>query len=69
MMVKDYLVNMNRMDSMVDLNIFPLESYGILVGADWMEIHKVILNCLNRTFTYVDDMGETRIVKGMPLGL
>ena len=33
---------------------------------DWLEKHKVILNCFEKPFTYLNEKEETVIVKGIP---
>jgi len=43
--VKGCEMNMNGFDTQVDLNILPLGSYDLLVSMDWLEKHRVILNC------------------------
>ena len=37
----------------INLNIFPLGSYDMIIGMDWLEKYKVVLNCFDKTFTYV----------------
>ena len=37
----------------INLNIFPLWSSDNIIGMDWLERHKVILNYFDKTFTYV----------------
>lgn len=68
-LVSDCLVDMNRMDTRVDLNSLPLGSYDILIGMNWMERHKLVLNFLNKTFTCMEETGETRRAKGIPQGV
>ena len=34
----------------VDLNVLPLGSYDVLIGMDWLEAHRVNLDCYNKTF-------------------
>jgi hypothetical protein len=41
---------MNDFKTYVDLNVFPLGSYDLLIGMNWLEEHRVILNCYNKTF-------------------
>ena len=44
------------MDGLVtyaDLNVLSLGSYDILIGMDWLEVHKVNLDCYNNTFEYI----------------
>ena len=37
----------------IDLNILPLGSYNMIIGMDWLEKNKVVLNCYEKTFTYI----------------
>ena len=32
---------------------------------DWLESHKVVINCLDKTFTCVGDEGRDQVVKGI----
>ena len=41
------------------MNVFPLGSYDMIFGMDWLEKYKVVLNCFDKTFTYV---AEDKIV-------
>ena len=50
----------------VNLNILPLGSYEMLIGMDWIEKHKVMLNCFEKTFTCKSDNENTVKVKGIP---
>ena len=36
---------MSQIKTQVKLNVFPLGSYDVLIGMDWLEKHQVILNC------------------------
>ena len=38
----------------VDLNVLPLGSYDVLIGMDWLEAHRVKLDCYNKTFECLD---------------
>ena len=42
-----------------NLNVLPLGSYDMIIGMDWLEKYKVVLNCFDKTFTYV---AEDKIV-------
>jgi len=33
---------------------------------DWLEKHKVVLNCFEKTFTCINEKAETVVVKGIP---
>ena len=62
--VKNCELLMNYFITHVDLNIIPLGSYDLLIGIDWIEKHRVMLNCFDKTFTCIDDTGNTIKVKG-----
>ena len=32
-----------------------VRSYDVLICMDWLEKHKVVLNCFEKTFTCLDD--------------
>ena len=44
----------------------PLGSYDLLIGMDWLEQHRVILNYYDKTFTCINGDGKPVNVKGMP---
>ena len=44
----------------------PLGSYDLLIGMDWLEQHKVILNCYDKTFTCLNSDEHSVKVKGTP---
>lgn len=64
--VNNCKVFMNDFQMHVSLNVFPLGSYDVLIGMDWLEKHKVILNCFEKTFTCLNEKEETVTVKGIP---
>ena len=57
---------MNGLKTHDDLNILPLGSYDLLIGMDWSEKHRFILNFYDKTFSCLDDKGNTIVVKGIP---
>ena len=38
----------------------------LLIGMDWLEQHRVILNCYDKTFTCINSDGKPISVKGIP---
>ena len=56
---------MDQFETSVKLNVLPLGSYDMLIGMDWLEQHRVVLNCFNKTFTCVNNDGETVNVRGI----
>ena len=50
----------------VYMNVLPLGSYDVLIGMDWLEKHKVVLNCFDKTFDCIDENGESKMVRRIP---
>ena len=65
-MVEKCPLVMNGLNTCVDMNVLPLCSYDVLIGMDWLEDHKVKLDCYNKDFECLDEEGNSRIVKGIP---
>ena len=57
---------MNGFKTHADLNILLLGSYDLLIGMDWLEKHRVTLNCYDKTLSCLDDKGNTIVEKGIP---
>jgi predicted aspartyl protease len=47
-LVKYFPIDMNGLNTKVDVNIIPLGSYDCLIGMDWLEKHHVVLDCYNK---------------------
>jgi hypothetical protein len=56
--MKYYPINMNGLSTSNDLNIIPLGSYDILIGMDWLDKHRAVLDFHNKTFTCLDEEGK-----------
>ena len=63
--VNNCAVTMDQFETFVKLNVLPLGSYDILIGMDWLEQHKVVLNCFDKTFTCINNDGKLTSVKGI----
>ena len=57
---------MDQFETFVKLNVLPLGSYDILISMDWLEQHRVILNCYDKTFTCINNDGKSISLKGIP---
>ena len=57
---------MDNFETVVKLNVLPLGSYDLLIGVDWLEQHRVILNCYDKTFTCVNHDEKQINVKVIP---
>jgi len=44
-LVKDCPIDMNGLNTKVDVNIIPLGSYDCLIGMDWLEKHHDVPDC------------------------
>ena len=54
---------MDEFETSVKLNVLPLGSYDMLIGMDWLEQHRVVLKCFDKTFTCINNNGELIKVK------
>ena len=57
---------MDQFETSVKLNVLPLGSYDMLIGMDWLEQHRVVLNCFDKTFTCINNNGELINIKWIP---
>ena len=57
---------MDQFETSVNLNVLPLASYDMLIGMDWLEQHRVVLNFFDKTFTCINSDGKLINVKGIP---
>jgi hypothetical protein len=57
---------MNEINSKEYLNIILLGSYDCLICMDWIEKHRVVLDCYNKVFTCLDEEGNSRTMQGIP---
>jgi predicted aspartyl protease len=63
--ISDCKLEISGHDTKVNLNILPLGSYDILIGMDWLEMHKFLLDYYEKSFTYKDESDITRTIKGI----
>jgi hypothetical protein len=64
--IPDFEFSLDGQTIRTDLNILPLGSYDMIIGMDWLERHKAILNCYTKILSYKDDSGTTRTAQGIP---
>jgi len=50
------------MPTSTHLNVLPLGSYNILLGMDWLYLHKTNVDCYEKAIKCLDDDGEKRIL-------
>ena len=49
---------MDGLVTFLDLNVLLLGSYDVLIGMDWLEVHRVKLDCYNKTFECMNEEGS-----------
>ena len=49
----------------VTLNIFPLGSYDVLFGMDWLEKHWTLVDCKEKVIYYRNQDGTHQEIKGI----
>ena len=65
--VENYEIFMSQFKTQVKLNVFPLGSYDVFIGMDWLERQQVVLNCFQKIFTCLNDKVEIITVKAIPM--
>ena len=63
--VKDFKISFSGLNTTENLNILPLGSYDILIGMDWLETHRAIIDCLHKSCDCMDKEGKRNTVKGI----
>jgi hypothetical protein len=48
------------------MNILPLGSYDMIIGMDWFEQQKAVLDCYTKILSYKDNFGTVRTTQGIP---
>jgi hypothetical protein len=56
---------MSGLHTQATLNILPLGSYDVLLGMDWLVVHKEKLNCYDKTLECEDEEGNMRVLQGI----
>ena len=59
-------IKLNEFRTEVYLKILPLGSYDLLIGMDWLEKKKALMNFWDKTLHRVDEEGKNFILKGKP---
>ena len=62
-LVEKFPLVMNGLITCVDMNVLPLGSYDFLIGMDWLEAHRVKLDCYNKNFECMNEERKTSSCK------
>lgn len=62
--VRAYAFELNYMPTSTHLNVLPLGSYNMLLGIDWLYLHRTKIDCYDKAIECLDDDGKRRILQG-----
>jgi len=62
--VRSYAFELDGMPTSTRLNVFPLGSYNMVLGMDWLYVHRTKVDCYEKSIEFLDDNGEWRILQG-----
>jgi len=63
--ISDCEISLSGQTSKLNMNILPLGSYDVIIGMDWLEKHKEILDCYEKSLTYRDEKNTIRTIQGI----
>ena len=63
--VKKCALDINGVNTFVDMNIIPLGSYDMLIGLDSLDSHHAILDYHNKTYPCLYEEGNQVLVRGI----
>jgi hypothetical protein len=64
--ISDYEFSLGGQNIKTNLNILPLGSYDVIIRMDWLERHKAVLDCYEKSLKYKDKMtllGQFKVYK------
>jgi len=62
--VRAFAFDLNGMPITTHLNVLLLGSYNMLLGMDWLYIHRTKVNCYDKAIECLDENGEPRVFQG-----
>jgi hypothetical protein len=63
--ISDFEFSLGGQNIRKNMNILPLGYYDVIIGMDWLERHKVVLDCYAKTLNYTDENHTTRTTQGI----
>jgi hypothetical protein len=60
-----YPIELNDINTIIDINIIPFVYYDILIGMCWLDHHHAMLHYYNKTFTCLTEEGKWSLMKGV----
>ena len=55
---------LNGMPTLAHLDVLPLGSYNILLGMDWLHLHRTKVDCYEKSIEHLDDNVKQRFLWG-----
>ena len=62
--VRDCAFELNDMPTSTHINVLSLGSYSMLIGVDWLYLHKTKVDCYDKAIECLNDNGKKRILQG-----
>jgi hypothetical protein len=63
--ISDYEFNLGGQNIKTNLKIIPLGYYDVIIRMDWLERHKAMLYCYEKSLKYKDENDTARTVQGI----
>ena len=52
------------MSTSTHLNVFSLSLYSMILGMDWLYLHRTKVDCYEKSIDCLDENGEQRVLQG-----
>ena len=63
--ISDYEFSLASQNIKTNMNILPLGSYDLIIKMDWLERHKAVLYCYEKSLKYKDENDTSRTIQGV----
>jgi hypothetical protein len=63
--ISDYEFSLGGQNIKTNMNILPLGYYDVIIRMDWLERHKAVLYCYEKSLKYKDKNDTARTVQGI----
>ena len=67
--VRQCPLEMNGLNTLVDLNVIPLGSYDVLIGMDYSNTRQSMFDSYNKTYMCLDEEGNIVAFKGIHISI
>ena len=63
--ISDYEFSLGGQNIKTNMNVLPLGYYDIIIRMDWLEKHKAVLDCYEKSLKYKDENDIVRTIQGI----